>query len=79
MYLRGRLWAPVPLLNILNFPHLMKKVPNQKINLVVFNNYSIFFHLDVLSFNFKSDDIKIYMTTVKPVLVATSIKQATCI
>ena len=37
-----------------------KKNPNQKMIFNIFNNYSIFFHLDILSFNLKSNDKKIY-------------------
>ena len=60
VYLRGCLWAPVPMQNSLFYPKWTKKIPNQKI--VVFNNYSIFFHLDVLCFNLESNDINC-MTT----------------
>ena len=44
------------------FPNLIKKIPNQKINFISFIsfNYSIFFHLEVISLNFKSNDIKLY-------------------
>ena len=39
------------------FSQLDPKFPNQKINLVLFNNYSIFFHLDLFSYDLKSNDI----------------------
>ena len=33
VYLRGRLWAPVPMQNTLIFPNLTKKkIPNRKVN-----------------------------------------------
>ena len=46
-----------PMQNTLFFPNLTEKIPNQKIVfLIVFNNYYIFVHLNVLSFNLKSND-----------------------
>ena len=46
-----------PMQNTLFFPNLTEKIPNQKIVfLIVFNNYYILVHLNVLSFNLKSND-----------------------
>ena len=61
----GAVYGPLnQLQNTLFSPSLIKKRnPNQKMNFSNFNNYSIFCHLDVLSFNLKSDDIKLYMNT----------------
>ena len=40
------------------YPNFFPNLTHQKIILIVFNNYSIFFRLDVLSFNLKSNGIK---------------------
>ena len=32
VYIRGRLWAPVPMQNTLIFSQFDKKIPNQKMN-----------------------------------------------
>ena len=61
VYLRGHLWAPVPMQYTLIFSQFdQKNSQSENGTFVVFKNYSIFFHLNVLSFNLKSSDIKLY-------------------
>ena len=57
--------GPVPMQNALIFSQFeQKNSQSENKFLVVFNNYSIFFRLGVLSFNLKSNNMKLYdMTT----------------
>ena len=53
VYLRGRLWAPVPMPNTLIFSQFNKKNHSQKINLSSFQQLFSFLSLGCSFFQFK--------------------------
>ena len=58
---QGPFVGPCPHAKRHNFSQFdQNKSQLEKSILVFFNNYSVFFHLDVPSFNLKSNDIKLY-------------------